>query len=524
MVERPILQAVTVSSQLLGALRRWPSRIAFSADREEISFRATLDLVGRFQRLLASSGLISGRRLAILSGNDPLIWCLGAAAQASGIATTWLHPAGSLSDHCHQLDDSSADAIVIDGLRHHERGEALAGIYPEMKLFSRGRPGLGIDIAAAVEQVGTDTARDLAISSDIASVMYTGGTTGKSKGVIRSHATLAATTVSNLASFEFPARPRHLAITPVSHVSGFKILPVLLLGGTVFMDNSADTENLMKVIAREAITSTLLVPTMIYRMLDDPSLARHDLSSLQLVMYGASTILPGRLAEAINRVGPVFSQLYGQSEGYPLMVMRKGDHDPTDLTRLASCGMPVANCEISLRDDEGREVAPGRVGEICARGSSIMDGYLNRPELTEETLADDWLHTGDLARVDEQGFFFVVDRLKDMVITGGFNVFTREVEDALATHPSVGSTAVVGLPDEVWGEAVTAAVVRRPGFHASPRELAAHVRASKGAIHTPKHLFFLDSLPLTSIGKVDKKRLREELAVLAAGNRSKVEL
>jgi fatty-acyl-CoA synthase len=250
---------------------------------------------------------------------------------------------------------------------------------------------------------------------------------------------------------------------------------------------------------------------MIYAILDHPRLAETDLSSLETVFYGASAMSPARLREAIHRIGPVFFQFYGQTEApQTVFVLRKEEHDPDDLSRLASCGRPVPWLKVALLDDQGRQVPRGEPGEICVRGPLVMKGYWNKPQQTAEAFAGGWLHTGDIAREDEHGFYSIVDRKKDMIVSGGFNVFPREIEDVLSTHPAVAAAAVIGVPDQKWGEAVKAIVVLRAGMTASSDELAALVKERKGSHHAPKSVEFVDALPLTAVGKPDKKALRRQ--------------
>jgi fatty-acyl-CoA synthase len=193
-----------------------------------------------------------------------------------------------------------------------------------------------------------------------------------------------------------------------------------------------------------------------------------------------------------------------------ISVLKKGEHDVGDMARLATCGRPVPWLHVALLDDELNEVPDGEPGEICVRGPLVMKGYLNKPDQTAEAFRGGWLHTGDVARKDPQGFLTIVDRKKDMIVSGGFNVFPREVEDVLATHPAVAQAAVIGVPDEKWGEAVKAVVVRRPGAQVTADELAALVRDRKGAVHAPKSVDFVDAIPVSPLGKADKKALRAQ--------------
>jgi fatty-acyl-CoA synthase len=248
---------------------------------------------------------------------------------------------------------------------------------------------------------------------------------------------------------------------------------------------------------------------MIYVMLDHPRMSSADLASLDVLYYGAAAMSPSRLQEGIERLGPVFFQFYGQAEcPMTITVLRKEEHRLGDLARLATCGRPVPWLDVALLDDEGQVVDQGAPGEICVRGPLVMKEYLNKPEQTAEAFRFGWLHTGDVARADEEGFYTIVDRKKDMIVTGGFNVFPRELEDVLSSHPAVSAAAVIGIPDEKWGEAVKAVVVRRPGADVVEEELIALVKERKGSVSAPKSVDFVDAIPLSPLGKPDKKALR----------------
>ena len=279
-------------------------------------------------------------------------------------------------------------------------------------------------------------------------------------------------------------------------------------GGSVHLQKGFDPDTLLATIERERINFTLLVPTMIYVLLDHPRLDAADLSSLELLLYGASPMSPARLTEGLARIGPVFSQLYGQTECYPVSVLRKADHDAKRPELFESCGFPIAACDVRILDDDDREVTMGQPGEICVCGPHVMAEYWQRPDETAATLRNGWLHTGDIARADERGYLFILDRKKDMIVSGGFNIYPREVEDVLSAHAGVAMVAVIGVPDAKWGEAVTALVVPRAGARPDPDELIALVKARKGSAHAPKHIEVVDALPTTAVGKVDKKALR----------------
>jgi fatty-acyl-CoA synthase len=499
----------TVGSQTLRALARYPDRVAFAWPGGSMTYRGMTDMIGRFQAVFMSLGLVPGTRVALLTANRAETWAAGVAAQLSRCAISWLHPLGSLQDQTDQIEDSEAQVLIIDAANFLARGGELASKAQGLRhVFTLGRADYGIDLLGLAETNGSATARDLAIADDLSVLNYTGGTTGKSKGALRRHRETAGFASAILADFEIPDTPRYLTVAPISHVAGTKVLPALMRGGTIHMLKGFDPEAVLQTIQRECINFTLFVPTMIYVLLDHPSLPKTDLSSLELLLYGASPMSPSRLVEGIERIGPVFSQLYGQTECYPVSVLRKADHDPKNPDLFLSCGFPIAACDVKILDDNDQEVATGEAGEICVRAPHVMKEYWKRPEQTAETLKNGWLHTGDVAKKDDRGYMFILDRKKDMIVSGGFNIFPREVEDVLSTHADVAMVAVVGIPDDKWGEAVTAVVVARPGANPNAAELIELVKKHKGSAHAPKHIKFVTEMPMTGVGKVDKKVLK----------------
>jgi fatty-acyl-CoA synthase len=312
-----------------------------------------------------------------------------------------------------------------------------------------------------------------------------------------------------MAEWEWPVEVKQLMCAHISHAGSAMFLPTLLRGGTMVIMPGFDPLKVLQTIERHRITCVLLVPTMIYALLDHPRFTEFDLSSLETVFYGAAAMSPTRLQQGLARLGPVFFQWYGQVEApMTVCVMRRADHISDDPERLASCGRPVPWLHVELLDEQMRPVPDGVAGEICVRGPLVMEKYHNRREQTAEALAGGWLHTGDVAVRDKSGFLRIVDRKKDMIVSGGFNVYPREVEDVLSGHPSVASCAVVGFPDPYWGEIVTAFVVLRTGEKRCSKSLQALVREKKGPAQVPKVIEFVDELPLTAVGKIDKKSLR----------------
>ncbi|ARU06020.1 acyl-CoA synthetase [Comamonas serinivorans] len=506
-------QSPHIASLALAALHRYPDRIAFQMGDTRVSYRQALDTIARAQSVLQGLGVGGGQRFGILSANRWDTWCISLAAQALGVTYSPLHPMGSLDAHSYQIVAGELRTLVVDADHYAARGAEIAAAHPDLKIITVGADtDYGLDMSRAMAQAGSQTAINRATPDLISTLSFTGGTTGKPKGVTRTGGSNGHMALTVLAGFEWPQAPAFLAVAPISHVTGTNVVPVLMRGGTVHMLPKFDPELMLDTIQRQRISAALSVPTMIYALLDHPRLGDFDLSSLQLLMYGASPMAPARLQEGLERIGPVFTQLYGQSECYPIASLPKEDHDAKRPELLAACGFPVAGAEVVLLDDDGQPVKPGEPGEICVRSPNVMSGYLDNPEQTAEAFKDGWLHTTDVARADEQGRLYIVDRKKDMVVSGGFNVYPREVEDVLATHPAVAMSAVVGAPDPKWGEAVKAVVVLRAGVTADVAALTAEltqlVKDKKGAVHAPKLVEFAETLPMTPLGKIDKKALR----------------
>ncbi len=372
----PLHASSPACAQTLRALSRYPDRNAFAWPEGSLSYQGTIDLIGRIQGVFMRLALEPGARVAFLTANRADTWCAGVAAQLARLCITWLHPLGSLEDQLFQLEDSEAEMLVVDAVAFRDRGGELATRATRLKaVFTMGPADYGTDLLQAIETGGHFSARCLAGSDDLSTLNYTGGTTGKSKGALRYHRENAGAAAAILADFEIPEGARYLTVAPISHVAGTKVLPTLMRGGRVHMLKSFDPEAVLATIARERINFTLLVPTMIYVLLDQPALGKTDLSSLELVLYGASAMSPTRLVEGIERIGPVFSQLYGQTECYPISVLRKSDHDPKNPELFLSCGFPIAACEVKILDDNDREAKTGEAGEICVRAPHAMAKY-----------------------------------------------------------------------------------------------------------------------------------------------------
>lgn len=504
-------QPVFAADLLIHALAKQPDAPAVQIGERTMTAREMAAQISRYAQALRSRGVGQGAQASMLSLNRPEVLFTMGANQVNAARSTPLHPMGSVEDQAYVLTDCGATALVFDPDTFTDRARALAELVPGIEHFlALGPTDFGEDLTALAATFDPEPlVAPVVDPDDLAGIAYSGGTTGKPKGIMSTFRGGAAMTTIQMGEWQWPDETRFLICTPLSHAGAAFFVPTLLRGGSLTVLPGFDPEAFMRTVEEHRITATMLVPTMLYVLLDHPKFDQYDLSSLQTVFYGAAAMSPTRLAEAVERMGQIFFQFYGQAEcPMTITVLRKEDHDPTNLARLASCGRPVPWLHVALLDDDGNEVAPGEPGEICCRGPLVMKGYLNKPEQTAEAFAHGWLHTGDVARADDEGFLYIVDRKKDMIVTGGFNVYPREVEDVISTHPAVSAVAVIGVPDDKWGEAVKAVVVVRPGVELDTDELIELVKVHKGTVQAPKSVDVVEAIPLSALGKPDKKALR----------------
>ncbi|MEP5763583.1 MAG: AMP-binding protein [Halieaceae bacterium] len=473
--------------------------------------RSTSQLV----QALQSKGLGKGNRIAVISGNRPEVLSNIAAMQLAGCIGCPLHPLGSFDDHAYVIEHAEIDALVFDSQLFCERAQELQTRFPKLLVLGLGPNGVGDDYLALAESfepqplLAPDVDPD-----DVSSITYTGGTTGKPKGVLSTYRATAYMSMVQMAEWEFPEQLRMLIATPLSHAAAAFFIPVLQKGGAFYVMQGFSPDEFFDMVERHQITATMLVPVMLYFLLDAERSQGADMSSMETIFYGASPMSPARLREGIERWGQIFYQFYGQSEAPMVLAnMKRGEHDLGKAGRLGSCGRPTPWIQLALLDDNNQPVDAGAAGEICVRAPLVMKGYKDMPEQTAAAMAGGWLHTGDVGRLDSEGFLYIVDRKKDMVVSGGFNVFPREIEDVLSAHEAVAQVAVIGVPDETWGEAVKAVVVLKPGTEADTgltQALIDLVKEAKGSAQAPKSVDYVQSIPMTAVGKPDKKVLKAQ--------------
>ncbi|WP_158817666.1 AMP-binding protein [Methylocapsa sp. S129] len=480
---------------------------------KDMSYGEAQRFTYRVARALRRSGVKPGDKVAVLSGNDPIAFaCVFGISRAAAV---WcpINPRNEVAENRFILDAFDCTSLIFHSAYAPLVEEMRADLPKLSLLVCLDRP---MPFAPALETwlegVG-DEPLQVETIDDIAMIAGTGGTTGQPKGVMLSGRNLETMSALTLMSYPFDGRPVYLALAPLTHAAGVLCFPILALGGRVVVMPKADLTEFLDLIARRRVTHTFLPPTLIYMLLEHPKLAATDRRSLQCFWYGAAPISVARLEEAIVKIGPVMAQLFGQTEA-PMMIstMAPKDHFNPDgtiaRTHLASAGRPAPLMQVGVMDEEGNLLPIGVRGEIVVRGSLVMEGYYKNPEATVEASRHGWHHTGDVGYLDEDNFLYIVDRAKDMIITGGFNVYSIEVEQALLQHPDVMDSAVFGLPDPKWGERVAAVVQLHAGRALSAEEIKAFVKGRIGSLKTPKQIDIWPDLPRSKVGKVLKKEIR----------------
>ncbi|WP_448332033.1 class I adenylate-forming enzyme family protein [Streptomyces sp. DSM 41534] len=493
---------------LLAAVRRHGARPALVTDGRTWSY-ADLDQAARaVAGHLQERGIVPGDPVVVILRNGAEYVVADLAIALLGAAKVPVNLMLSTDEQAYIVADSGARVCLVekDRLGSVHAAKALGA---DPRVIVRGGDGGpdSWDEAVAHEPL---TAEPAVPPETHALIMYTGGTTGRPKGVVHTQRGIAANLLSHVIEMELVAEDILLLTSPLPHSAGFLLQAALTKGASVFIEEGFEIDVVLERIDRAHVSYLFLVPTMIYRLLDAVTKRPDvDTTSVRTILYGAAPIAVERLEQGLRTFGAVFMQLYAQSEAPNFLTrLRRDDHRLDRAThRLSSCGQAVAMAQVEVHDD-GSVCGPGEVGEIVARTPYTMEGYLNRETETAETLRDGWLYTGDLGYLDNDGYLYLVDRKKDMIITGGLNVYCAEVEQVLARVPGVREVAVTGIPHPDWGEAVVAFVVPdRPDIGAE--EIRSATRGVLTSYKRPKEVFIVPSLPTTAVGKIDKKKLRQ---------------
>ncbi|WP_322045049.1 long-chain fatty acid--CoA ligase [Paraburkholderia sp. J67] len=500
------------------ALLQKPDATALICGERRQSFAAFVARVVRLASVLRELGVENGERVAMLGFNsDRYVEYLYATWWAGGVVNP-VNARWSAREMATSLDDCDTRILLVDDpfLPLVSELRALSSSLETVLRFGASehdaRPR-GIDDIEARMSTAAPLKDALRGGDDLAAIMYTGGTTGRPKGVMLTHANLYVSQLSSNFAAPRPDDAIGLNLAPLFHVGGLGLtLQLMMRLCTQVLVPAFDETTVLTLIERERASETFLVPTMLKRLIEDPQFAAHDLSSLELVLYGAAPIDETLLKAALARLPHTrFCQLYGMTELSPVVaVLPPWCHDPAQpAARLRAAGRPVPIAEVRIVAPDGTTAPTHAVGEIVARGPMTMAGYWNQPERTAEVLRDGWLHTGDAGYVDEDGFLYVVDRLKDMIVTGGENVYSAEVENAVAQLPQVALCAVIGVPDDQWGERVHAVIALRASETLDEQAVIAHCRTLIARYKCPRSVTFVDQLALSPSGKILKQPLRE---------------
>lgn len=507
---------------VLDGLSEEPGQEVLVSGERRLGAAEFRSLVYRLARALRERGVERGRTVTLLCGNVPETVAVRYAVNLLGAHFNHLYIRLGTDVQARIMADVETYAFIVDP-RLAERAAALAAAVPVKHVLVLGEAGEAGETGAATPELGEDLLAlaagqsDAPLASaarpeDLCFIRHSGGTTGHPKGIRSTFARMQGNWLGVLITGE---RRRDLVCTPLSHAAGFVADGTLAGGGTVVLHYAFDPGEVLATVARERITDVFLLPPLLYQVLDHPDAASTDLSSLRQITYGGTPSSPVRIAEAVRRFGRVFQQAYGQFEAGIVSVLPAAEHDPDRPDLLRTAGQVLPGVEVEIRDEAGRALPVGQVGEICVRSENAMEGYWRNPELTAEVLRDGWVYTGDLGRLDEHGYLAVVDRIKDMIAVVGGHVYTTELEDFLHTHPGVRQCAVYGVRGEGGHERVHATVVPAPGAGVTAQELRTMVRDGRGEMYVPDVIDFTDALPLTDTGKPDKKELRR-LATPAA--------
>ncbi|MGI8927294.1 MAG: long-chain-fatty-acid--CoA ligase [Tepidiformaceae bacterium] len=486
------------------------------------TYRQFSERVHRLASGLLALGLQPGDNIAILANNSHRYMETYFVADVAGMPLAPLNFRLSGPELEFIINDGEIRALVLGPEYHalYEQFRARTSGLKHLILLGGEAGGPGIqsyeDLIASSEPLD-HSVRDWD-ENELINLCYTGGTTGLPKGVMLTQRSILSNAQHFILSCGFSERDTWLHVAPMFHLAdAWACYALTMVGGTpIFIPGFAPPATL-EAFQQYRITKTLLVPTMINALVNFPGAEDYDISSVDLVLYGASPMPVDRLRAAVRMFGPKFCQAYGMTETAPLLTLMRPEwtpydsEDPQELRRLASCGREIQDVEVRVVDQvTGEDVKPGEAGEIIARGPNVMLGYWKRPQETAEALRGGYMHTGDIATIDEDNFIYIVDRAKDMIISGGENIYSTEVENALYEHPAVLEAAVIGIPDPQWGEAVLAVVVQREGVAVSEAEIIAHCKTRIASYKCPKRVVIqAEALPKSGPGKILKTELRK---------------
>ncbi|CAJ0895558.1 class I adenylate-forming enzyme family protein [Ralstonia flatus] len=494
-----------------------PHGIAYIQDERNYSFQEVGELSWRVANGLFAAGFAKEAKAAVWADNDVTAWTCMLGMWRAGMTLIPVNGRNAPAENQFILDFFDCETLFFQKA-FASTIEALRSSLPKVRFWVCIDAELpwAPSLAKWTEDHPSTAVRIDYYMDDVVTLAGTGGTTGAPKGVMNTNRAYQTFFAQFMMAFPYGTeRPVNLAAAPMTHTAGMLSLPCTARGGTVVVLTKPDPALLLEAIERYRVTEFFLPPTVIYRLLDIPGIEKRDFSSLKYFLYGAAPMSVEKLKRAIEVFGPVMAGAYGQTEApSSISYLTPAEHfvagriAPDD--RLSSVGRPNPLIRVEILGKGGQVLPQGKSGEICVRGDLLMKGYYKAPDKTAETIVDGWLHTGDIGHLDADGYLHITDRTKDMIISGGFNVYPSEVEQVIWSHPAVQDCAVIGVPDEKWGEAVKAVVELNVGQSVSAEELIALCKERLGSVRTPKSVDFVAALPRSTVGKVLKKDLREQ--------------
>lgn len=504
---------MTFTQGLHRAVQQYPQRKASVCDDRSQTFAELTERVGRYASGLAAHGVTREARVAILALNsDHYIETYFAIAWRGAVCVP-LNFRWSEAEIAFALNDCEASVLIVDR-QFAQMVDALRDHCPGLKtVIEMGSHDTAFVSAESLIAEAAPIEDVRAVSGDLFGIFYTGGTTGRSKGVLLTHGNLMMSGLSMIAAGPFGEGTIGLHVAPMFHLADMCMMICLILrGGTHVVMPMFDPGGVPGLVEENGVTDILLVPAMLQAMVDHPSLTASDISSLRTILYGASPAPEALLKRTMEKLPEVsLVQGYGMTESAALICTLSADahRDTANPQRLRAAGRAVSDVELRILATDGSPLPQGEIGEITCRGPNVMQGYLGLEAQTADALKDGWLHTGDLGYLDDEGYVFIVDRAKDMIISGGENVYCSEVENAIASHPSVAMVAVIGIPDADMGEKVHGAIVLKPDQSLSLDQLQEHCRQHISGYKLPRSLEVLDALPISGAGKILKTELRK---------------
>ena len=496
----------------------YPNKTAVVFQEKRFTFKEINNRINRLANAFKGMGVRKGERVAILAQNcHQYVETFFACAKA-GLVILPLNAKLAGPELSYIINDASASLLIIE--------KCFADITDSIRSELKTVNNLIIigdlpndDYQSLIAKYSPEEPDIMIDEDDLFCLLYTSGTTGKPKGVMLTHKNILTNTVNHVSAFNFNHEDNTLIVAYLYHIAAqWPLLSHYYIGATSIILKKFEPEQAVKAIERERVTTVNAVPIMIEGLLNQLDMEDHDLSSLRWIGYGASPMPIPVLKRALDKFGPLMVQVYGLTEsGGVVTWLSRNDHvlngSDNAMNRTKSCGKSIVNVDVKVVNESGNTISSGQVGEIIVKGENIMKGYWSKPQATKDTIKEGYLYTGDLATVDEEGYIYIIDRKKDMIISGGENVYSREIEDLILTHPAVNDVAVIGIPDKKWGESVKAVVILQQGKSISEDEIIKYCRHRIAGYKIPKSVEFVSELPRNSTGKLLKKELREKYVI-----------